>query len=133
MRKIFIAGHKGIAGSAIVRQLEQQIKDGAELEFVMRDRSQLNLVSQTDVQVFFANEYIDEVYLAAAKLGIIIANNTYPSDFIYEYLIIQSNIIHSAHLADVNYILFLGSSCIYPKLAAQPMAKSSLLTGTLAY
>lgn len=131
MKKIFIAGHKGMVGSAIVRQLEQQIKEGAGLELVVRDRSQLNLLNQADVQAFFASENIDEVYLAAAKVGGIVANNTYPADFIYENLMIQSNIIHSAHLANVNDILFLGSSCIYPKLAEQPMAESSLLTGTL--
>ena len=131
MKKIFIAGHKGMVGSAIVRQLEQQIKGGAELELVVRDRSQLNLLSQADVQAFFASENVDAVYLAAAKVGGIVANNAYPADFIYENLMIQCNIIHSAHLADVNDLLFLGSSCIYPKLAEQPMAESSLLTGTL--
>jgi GDP-L-fucose synthase len=131
MKKVFIAGHKGMVGSAIVRQLEQQIDEGAELETVVRDRTQLNLLSQADVHAFFASANIDEVYLAAAKVGGIVANNTYPADFIYENLMIQSNIIHSAHLADVDDILFLGSSCIYPKLADQPMSESSLLTGTL--
>jgi GDP-L-fucose synthase len=131
MKKVFIAGHKGMVGSAIVRQLEQQIAAGAEMELIVRDRSKLNLLSQFDVQAFFASANIDEVYLAAAKVGGIVANNTYPADFIYENLMIQSNIIHSAHLADVNDILFLGSSCIYPKLAEQPMSESSLLTGTL--
>ncbi|MEH6457514.1 MAG: GDP-L-fucose synthase, partial [Cocleimonas sp.] len=122
---------KGMVGSAIVRQLEQQIAEGAELEIIVRDRSQLNLLGQADVQDFFASANIDEVYLAAAKVGGIVANNMYPADFIYENLMIQSNIIHSAHLANVNDILFLGSSCIYPKLAEQPMSESSLLTGTL--
>lgn len=131
MKKIFIAGHKGMVGSAIVRQLVQKIKEGAELELVVRDRTQLNLLNQSDVQQFFADEDIDAVYLAAAKVGGIIANNTYPADFIYENLMIQCNIIHSAHLANVNDLLFLGSSCIYPKLAEQPMSESSLLTGTL--
>jgi GDP-L-fucose synthase len=131
MKKVFIAGHKGMVGSAIVRQLEQQILEGAELEIIVRNRTQLNLLSQADVQAFFASANIDEVYLAAAKVGGIVANNTYPADFIYENLMIQSNIIHSAHLANVNDILFLGSSCIYPKLAEQPMSESSLLTGTL--
>jgi GDP-L-fucose synthase len=131
MKKVFIAGHKGMVGSAIVRQLEQQITEGAELEIIVRDRTDLNLLSQADVQAFFASENIDEVYLAAAKVGGIVANNRYPADFIYENLMIQSNIIHSAHLADVDDILCLGSSCIYPKLAEQPMAESSLLTGTL--
>jgi GDP-L-fucose synthase len=131
MKKVFIAGHKGMVGSAIVRQLEQQIAAGAKLELIVRDRTQLNLLNQADVQAFFASANIDEVYLAAAKVGGIVANNTYPADFIYENLMIQSNIVHSAHLADVNNILFLGSSCIYPKLAEQPMSEGSLLTGTL--
>lgn len=131
MKKIFIAGHKGMVGSAIVRQLDQQIKDGAELELVVRDRSQLNLLSQADVQQFFAVESIDAVYLAAAKVGGIVANNTYPADFIYENLMIECNIIHSAHLVGISDLLFLGSSCIYPKLAEQPMTESALLTGTL--
>lgn len=131
MKKIFIAGHKGMVGSAIVRQLEQQIQKGARIELVVRDRSQLNLSSQADVQQFFSNENIDAVYLAAAKVGGIVANNTYPADFIYENLMIQCNIIHSAHLTGVNDLLFLGSSCIYPKLAEQPMKESALLTGTL--
>ena len=131
MKRIFIAGHKGMVGSAIVRQLEQQIKDGAQLELVVRDRSQLNLLSQADVQAFFEAESIDAVYLAAAKVGGIVANNTYPADFIYENLMIECNIVHSAHLAGVEDLLFLGSSCIYPKLAEQPMTESALLTGTL--
>ena len=131
MKKIFVAGHKGMVGSAIVRQLELQIDAGAELEIILHDRSQLNLLNQAAVQAFFVSVNIDEVYLAAAKVGGIVANNTYPADFIYENLMIQSNIINSAHLADVNDILFLGSSCIYPKLAEQPMSESSLLTGTL--
>ena len=131
MKRIFIAGHKGMVGSAIVRQLEQQIKDGAQLELIVRDRSQLNLLSQADVQAFFEAESIDAVYLAAAKVGGIVANNTYPADFIYENLMIECNIVHSAHLAGVEDLLFLGSSCIYPKLAEQPMKESALLTGTL--
>lgn len=131
MKKIFIAGHKGMVGSSIVRQLEQQINEGAELELVVRDRSQLNLLSQADVRAFFVKENIDAVYLAAAKVGGIVANNTYPADFIYENLMIECNIVHSAHLAGVNDLLFLGSSCIYPKLAEQPMKESALLTGTL--
>ena len=131
MRKIFVAGHKGMVGSAIVRQLQQQINEGAEIEIVTRDRPQLNLLSQVDVEEFFEAECFDAVYLAAAKVGGIVANNTYPADFIYENLMIQNNIIHSAHLTDVNDLLFLGSSCIYPKLAEQPMKESALLTGTL--
>jgi GDP-L-fucose synthase len=133
MKKVFVAGHKGMVGSAIVHQVEQQIKEGAELELVVRDRVQLNLLSQADVQAFFAEENIDVVYLSAAKVGGIVANNTYPAEFIYENLMIVCNIVHSAHLAGVNDLLFLGSSCIYPKLAEQPMQESALLTGTLEH
>ncbi|MCY0966949.1 GDP-L-fucose synthase [Parathalassolituus penaei] len=127
MKRIFVAGHKGMVGSAIVRQLSKT--DGVEL--VVRDRSQLNLLSQADVQAFFQQEKIDAVYLAAAKVGGIVANNTYPAEFIYENLMIECNIVHSAHLAGIQDLLFLGSSCIYPKFAEQPMAESALLTGIL--
>lgn len=127
VKRIFIAGHNGMVGSAIVRQLKGQ----SDIELVVRSRSELNLLSQTDVQAFFVEENIDQVYLAAAKVGGIIANNTYPAEFIYENLMIECNIIHAAHMADVSDLLFLGSSCIYPKLAEQPMKESALLTGTL--
>ena len=103
----------------------------ADIEVVIRDRQQLNLLNQADVQAFFANENIDAVYLAAAKVGGIVANNTYQANFIYENLMIECNIIHAAHMAEVNDLLFLGSSCIYPKLAEQPMQETALLTGTL--
>lgn len=127
MKKVFVAGHNGMVGSAIVRQLAK--RDDAEI--ITRSRSELNLTSQAEVQAFFAKQKIDEVYLAAAKVGGIIANNTYPADFIYENLMIEANIIHAAHLNNVQRLLFLGSSCIYPKLAPQPMTEQALLTGTL--
>tara|TARA_R110001583_G_scaffold144809_1_gene296790 strand:- start:16641 stop:17633 length:993 start_codon:yes stop_codon:yes gene_type:complete len=125
--KIFVAGHRGMVGSAIVRQLQAS----GHTNIITRTRSELNLTNQQDVVDFFHDEKIDQVYLAAAKVGGIVANNTYPADFIYENLMIQCNIIHSAHLANVQQLLFLGSSCIYPKLAEQPMAETALLTGTL--
>jgi GDP-L-fucose synthase len=127
MKRIFIAGHKGMVGSAIVRQLET--RGGVEL--VLRGRSELDLLNQQAVADFFQTENIDEVYLAAAKVGGIVANNTYPAEFIHQNLMIQCNIIHGAHLANVQDLLFLGSSCIYPKLAEQPMKETALLTGTL--
>lgn len=127
MKKIFVAGHNGMVGSAIVRKLAQQ----GDVELVSRDRRELDLLNQQAVTDFFAAENIDQVYLAAAKVGGIVANNTYPAEFIYQNLTIQNNIIHGAHLADVQNLLFLGSSCIYPKLAEQPMSEQALLTGLL--
>ena len=125
--KIFVAGHRGMVGSAIIRQLERQ--DG--LELVVADRNELDLVNQKQTHDFFVRHKFDQVYLAAAKVGGIHANNTYPADFIYQNLMIESNIIHSAYLTGVMKLLFLGSSCIYPKLAPQPMSESALLTGSL--
>lgn len=127
MKKVFIAGHRGMVGSAIVRQLESY----DDIELILRSRDELDLTNQQAVIEFFEHENIDEVYLAAAKVGGIIANNTYPADFIYENLMIECNIIHSAHKADIEKLLFLGSSCIYPKLAEQPMTEHALLTGPL--
>ncbi|MEZ8107174.1 GDP-L-fucose synthase [Vibrio cortegadensis] len=127
MKRVFVAGHKGMVGSAIVRQLS---KDNS-VEVITKERSELNLLDAIAVDKFFAASLIDQVYLAAAKVGGIIANNTYPAEFIYQNLTIQNNIIHSAHLHGVQDLLFLGSSCIYPKFALQPMREDSLLTGTL--
>ena len=125
-KRVFVAGHQGMVGSAIVRQLEQE-----SVELILRDRQSLDLLDQKAVFEFFQTEHIDEVYLAAAKVGGIVANNTYPAEFIYQNLMIECNIIHSAHLAGIQKLLFLGSSCIYPKLANQPMAENALLTGLL--
>jgi len=126
-RKIFLAGHKGMVGSAICRQLEKD----SDVKVLTAPRDELDLLSQNAVQDFLNRERPDGVVLAAAKVGGIHANNEYPAAFIYENLQIQNNIIHSSHLADVQSLLFLGSSCIYPKLAAQPMAEDALLTGKL--
>ena len=127
MKRIFVAGHRGMVGSAICRQLDKQ----GDVEVVTATRAELDLTNQAAVQAFFEAQSFDQVYLAAAKVGGIMANNTYPAEFIYENLMIQNNIIHSAYVSGVKHLLFLGSSCIYPKLAEQPMKESALLTGTL--
>jgi GDP-L-fucose synthase len=127
MKRVFVAGHKGMVGSAIVRQLSIE----TDIEIITVERSELDLLDSAAVNLFFAKNNIDQVYLAAAKVGGIVANNTYPADFIYQNLTIQNNIIHASHMNDVNDLLFLGSSCIYPKLAKQPMVESELLTGLL--
>lgn len=125
--RIFIAGHTGMVGSAIFRRL--QISNNVDL--LLRTRSELDLTSQRTVFEFFQAENISQIYLAAAKVGGISANDNYPADFIYQNLMIQTNVIHSAHMAGVQKLLFLGSSCIYPKLALQPMKESYLLGGSL--
>lgn len=127
MKKVFVAGHKGMVGSAISRQLAL----GSEVEIITASRTELDLRDQAQVFEFLADQKVDQIYLAAAKVGGIVANNTYPADFIYENLTIQNNLIHGAHRADVQQLLFLGSSCIYPKFAEQPMREDSLLTGIL--
>jgi len=125
--RIFVAGHRGMVGSAIIRKLRQ---DG-HTNIITRTRGELDLTRQADVEVFFEGEPFDQVYLAAAKVGGIHANNTYPAEFIFENLAIEANIIQSAHRAGVQKLLFLGSSCIYPKHASQPMREETLLTGVL--
>ena len=125
--KIYVAGHRGMAGSAIVRTLEKQ----GQANFVTRTHAELDLSNQAAVQAFFEKEKPTQVYLAAAKVGGIHANNTYPAEFIYQNLMVQANVIDAAFRNGVQRLLFLGSSCIYPKLAPQPMAEDALLTGTL--
>lgn len=125
--KIYVAGHRGMVGSAIVRHLHAQ---GHE-NFVLRDRRQLDLTRQIDVEAFFSSERPEQVYLAAAKVGGIHANHTYPAEFIYDNLMVQANVIHAAHSQGIQKLLFLGSSCIYPRLAQQPISEDALLTGTL--
>ncbi|PIA46051.1 hypothetical protein AQUCO_01600372v1 [Aquilegia coerulea] len=125
--KIFIAGHKGLVGSAIVRKLHQ---NGFK-NLVLRSHSELDLTRQSDVESFFSKEKPQFVILAAAKVGGIHANNTYPAEFISINLQIQTNVIHSSYINGVKKILFLGSSCIYPKLAPQPILENALLTGPL--
>lgn len=126
-KRIYVAGHRGMVGSAICRQLS--LRD--DIELVVKTHKELDLTVQKDVDAFFEHEKIDQVYLAAAKVGGIYANNTFPAEFIYQNLMIESNIIHSAHKAGIQKLLFLGSSCIYPKFAKQPMNESALLTGIL--
>lgn len=125
--RVFVAGHNGMVGSAIVRVLAQD----ANIEMVLVQKEELDLLDAVEVQRFFAVQRIDQVYHAAAKVGGIHANSTYPADFIGDNLTIQNNVIQAAHNAGVQKLLFLGSSCIYPKLAIQPIVEESLLTGLL--
>lgn len=125
--KIYVAGHRGMVGSAIVRQLQSE----GYVNLILKDSKSLDLRNQSEVESFFAKEKPDYVFLAAAKVGGIMANNTYRADFLYDNLMIQSNVIHQAYRVGVKKLLFLGSSCIYPKLAEQPLKEESLLTGLL--
>ena len=126
--KIFVAGHRGMVGSAIVRKLE---KEGYQ-NLILKTSSELDLRNQSAVEKFFASEKPEFVFLAAAKVGGIMANNIYRADFLYENLMIESNVIHQSYVNQVKKLLFLGSSCIYPKLAPQPLKEESLLSGYLA-
>jgi len=125
--KIYIAGHRGMVGSAIVRELEHK----GYTDLVYRTHQELDLSNQSAVQDFFAQEKPDQVYLAAARVGGIYANNTFPAEFIYDNVMVQSNVIHQAFMHGVKQLLFLGSSCIYPRMASQPMSEDALLTGKL--
>jgi GDP-L-fucose synthase len=128
-QSIYVAGHRGMVGSAIVRTLLAQ---GVPANVIItRTHAELDLTNQAAVNNFFAAERPDQVYLAAAKVGGIHANNTYPAEFIYQNLMLQANVIHAAHVQGVKKLLFLGSSCIYPRMAPQPMAEDALLTGPL--
>ena len=129
MTKIYIAGHRGMVGSAIVKLLQARL-DG-DMQLITRTHDELDLINQRQVSDFIAREKPDQIYLAAAKVGGIHANNTYPADFIYQNLMIQANIINAAHQNNIQKLLFLGSSCIYPKDVKQPMPEEALLTNTL--
>ncbi|MBA4688400.1 MAG: GDP-L-fucose synthase [Candidatus Galacturonibacter soehngenii] len=125
--KIYVAGHNGMVGSAIVKQL----KLNGYHNILVKTRAELDLTRQEQVEEFFAKEKIEYVFLAAAKVGGIMANSTYPADFMYENMMLEMNVIKSAHLQKVKKLLFLGSSCIYPRMAAQPIKEEYLLTGEL--
>jgi len=126
-KRVFVAGHRGMVGSAIVRRLAQD----QSVEILTATRDELDLLDKKSVELWLKKARPDEIYLAAAKVGGIHSNNSFPVDFIYENLLIEANVIHAAHLADVNKLLFLGSSCIYPKLSPQPIKEEYLLSGTL--
>ena len=129
--KIYVAGHRGMVGGAILRRLEARQKAGEDLTLITRTSAELDLTDQHAVRDFFQAEQPDQVILAAAKVGGIIANNSYPAEFIYENLMMECNVIHQAYASGVKRLLQLGSSCIYPKLAEQPMREDALLTGVL--
>ncbi|MEE4208224.1 MAG: GDP-L-fucose synthase [Parvularcula sp.] len=129
--KIYVAGHRGMVGGAISRRLEHRRAAGEDIDLVTRSHTDLDLTDQGAVRDFMQAERPDAVILAAAKVGGIHANNTYPADFIYENLMMEANVIHQSFEVGVTRLLFLGSSCIYPKAAPQPMAEDALLTGVL--
>ncbi len=131
MTKIYVAGHNGMVGSAIVRCLQARRDKGEAIELITRTHAELDLTEQASVRSFFANTQLDVVILAAAKVGGIYANNTYPAEFIYNNMMMECNVVHEAWAAGVERLLLLGSSCIYPKLAPQPMREDALLTGVL--
>jgi GDP-L-fucose synthase len=126
-QKIYVAGHRGMVGSAIVRELQRK----GYSNLIYRTRQELDLTNQAAVQLFLETEKPDQIYLAAAKVGGIHANNAYPAEFIYDNLMVQNNVIHQAFLSGVKKLLFLGSSCIYPKMVPQPMSEDALMTGKL--
>ncbi|VAX27503.1 GDP-L-fucose synthetase, partial [hydrothermal vent metagenome] len=125
--RIYVAGHRGLVGSAIMRRLQSE----GYTDIITRTHSELDLTRQAEVEEFFKKERPEYVFLAAAKVGGIIANNTYPAEFIYTNLMIQTCILHAAYLSGIKKLIFLGSSCIYPKFAPQPMKEEYLLTGEL--
>ncbi len=131
MTLIYLAGHSGLVGSAILRRLEKQRTEGRQIEIITRDHSDLDLTMQADVAAFLNDSKPDVVILAAAKVGGIHANSEYPADFIYQNLIMECNVIHQSYLSGVRRLLQLGSSCIYPREAAQPITEASLLTDRL--
>ena len=130
-QKIYISGHRGMVGSAILRRLQARLVQGDLIQIVTQTHDELDLTNQQAVRSFLQDERPDTVILAAAKVGGIHANNTFPADFIYENLMMQANVIHQAFAAGVRKLLFLGSSCIYPKQVPQPMSEEALLTGVL--
>lgn len=131
MRRIFVAGHRGLVGGGVLRQLQARKAAGEDLELITRTHAELDLTDQQAVRRFMQDERPDEVFLTAARVGGIVANEAYPAEFIYENLMIEANVIHEAFGIGVRKLLFLGSNCIYPKFAKQPIHESALLTGVL--